>query len=237
MLFHWDDWSEGEIQSETIHRQWQNWWHQDKWLSRTTRIGKIFWAYDSLIRKQTARQLSTSQKQDENGGTGVDYGGTVTNGKERTCRMCWPGDKSLVIRHLDDDVVTTAAAVLAWKWSRNVQPSGIITSCMNFLQTGRMSLDRVAENIITCFECGVARKISWMSRRMSAHDTSALAAMLSTSTLLTPITRGGGAGNSEKTHINYKKSNCSQNWNLFCRVLPLQFETLILTACPHSSQC
>lgn len=48
------------------------------------------------------------------------------------------------------------------------QPAGIITSCMNFLQTGRMSFDRVAENIITCFECGVARKISWMSRRMSA---------------------------------------------------------------------
>jgi len=38
--------------------------------------------------------------------------------------------------------------------------AGIITSCMNFLQTGRISLDRVAENIITCFECGVARKIS-----------------------------------------------------------------------------
>ena len=27
----------------------------------------------------------------------------------------------------------------------------LLTSCMNFLQTGRTSLDRVAENIITCF--------------------------------------------------------------------------------------
>lgn len=27
----------------------------------------------------------------------------------------------------------------------------IFTSCMNFLQTGRMSLLKVAENIITCF--------------------------------------------------------------------------------------
>ena len=50
------------------------------------------------------------------------------------------------------------------------QPGGeIITSCMNFLQTGRMSLQSVAENIITCLECGVARNISWMSRRISAH--------------------------------------------------------------------
>ena len=53
------------------------------------------------------------------------------------------------------------------------QPSAIITSCMNFLQTGRISFDSVAENIITCFECGVARKISWMSRRISTHDTTA----------------------------------------------------------------
>ena len=72
-------------------------------------------------------------------------------------------------RRRDDD----DGGSISMKTSRNVQPSGIITSCMNFLQTGRMSLDRVAENIITCFECGVARKISWMSRRMSAHDTTA----------------------------------------------------------------
>ncbi len=31
---------------------------------------------------------------------------------------------------------------------------------MNFLQTGLMSLERVAENIMTCFSCGVQRKIS-----------------------------------------------------------------------------
>lgn len=35
-----------------------------------------------------------------------------------------------------------------------------ITSCMNFLQTGRISLLRVAENIMTCLSCGVNLKIS-----------------------------------------------------------------------------
>jgi len=38
---------------------------------------------------------------------------------------------------------------------------------MNFLQVVRISLERVAENIITCLWWGVARKISWTSRRMS----------------------------------------------------------------------
>lgn len=42
-----------------------------------------------------------------------------------------------------------------------------ITSCINLRQTGRISLLSVAENIITCFECGVLRKISWTSRRIS----------------------------------------------------------------------
>ena len=42
-----------------------------------------------------------------------------------------------------------------------------LTSCMNFLQTGRISLPRVALNIMTCFSCGVARKISWTSLLMS----------------------------------------------------------------------
>ena len=50
-----------------------------------------------------------------------------------------------------------------------IAAAGIITSCMNFLQTGRMSFERVAENIITCFSCGVARNISWMSLRMSVN--------------------------------------------------------------------
>lgn len=36
----------------------------------------------------------------------------------------------------------------------------VITSCINFLQTGRISLLSVAENIITCLPCGVFRKIS-----------------------------------------------------------------------------
>ena len=35
-----------------------------------------------------------------------------------------------------------------------------LTFCMNFLQTGRTSLERVAENIMTCFVWGVERKIS-----------------------------------------------------------------------------
>lgn len=42
------------------------------------------------------------------------------------------------------------------------------TSFMNFLQTGRISLERVAENIITCFAWGVALKMSCTSERMSA---------------------------------------------------------------------
>jgi len=48
-----------------------------------------------------------------------------------------------------------------------------ITSCMNFLHTGRISLLRVALNIITCFSCGVKRNISCTSRRISAtyHQT------------------------------------------------------------------
>ena len=44
------------------------------------------------------------------------------------------------------------------------------TSCMNFLQTGLMSLLRVAENIITCFSWGVARKISWTSLLISGSN-------------------------------------------------------------------
>lgn len=43
----------------------------------------------------------------------------------------------------------------------------LLTSCMNFLHTGRMSLLSVAENIMTCLPCGVLRKISCTSRRMS----------------------------------------------------------------------
>jgi hypothetical protein len=41
---------------------------------------------------------------------------------------------------------------------------------MNFLQTGRISLLRVALNIMHCFSWGVRRKISCTSRRMSAKQ-------------------------------------------------------------------
>jgi hypothetical protein len=44
-----------------------------------------------------------------------------------------------------------------------------ITSCMNFLQTGRISLLSVALNIITCFPWGVLRNISCTSRLMSEN--------------------------------------------------------------------
>lgn len=47
---------------------------------------------------------------------------------------------------------------------------GLITSCINFLQTGRISLLSVALNIITCFSWGVLRNISCTSRRMSANN-------------------------------------------------------------------
>ena len=46
---------------------------------------------------------------------------------------------------------------------------GIITSCINRFTVGRTSLLRVAENIITCFSCGVFIKICWTSARMSTH--------------------------------------------------------------------
>lgn len=46
-----------------------------------------------------------------------------------------------------------------------------ITSCMNFLQTGRISLLRVAENIITCLSWGVILKISCTSLRISDDKT------------------------------------------------------------------
>ena len=65
-----------------------------------------------------------------------------------------------------------------WNW-RGLQP-GVetgsegcwcerITSCMNFLQTGRISLLRVALNIITCFSWGVIRNISWTSFLISVN--------------------------------------------------------------------
>ena len=38
---------------------------------------------------------------------------------------------------------------------------------MNFLQMGFISLESVAVNIITCFWCGVARKMFCTSARMS----------------------------------------------------------------------
>lgn len=41
------------------------------------------------------------------------------------------------------------------------------TSCMKRLQTARSSFGRVAENIMTCFSCGVILTISWTSRRIS----------------------------------------------------------------------
>lgn len=42
-----------------------------------------------------------------------------------------------------------------------------LTSCMNLRQTGRISLLRVALNIMTCFSWGVILKISCTSRLMS----------------------------------------------------------------------
>ena len=43
----------------------------------------------------------------------------------------------------------------------------LLTSCMNFLQTGRTSLLSVALNIMHCFSWGVSLKISWTSCLMS----------------------------------------------------------------------
>lgn len=41
-----------------------------------------------------------------------------------------------------------------------IMPEDALTFCMNFLHTNRMSLDRVALNIITCLLPETARKIS-----------------------------------------------------------------------------
>ena len=41
------------------------------------------------------------------------------------------------------------------------------TLVMNFLQTERISGLSVAENIMTCFSCGVSLKMAWTSERMS----------------------------------------------------------------------
>lgn len=45
-----------------------------------------------------------------------------------------------------------------------------LTSDMNFLQMGRISLESVAENIMTCLSCGVILKMSCTSLRMSARQ-------------------------------------------------------------------
>lgn len=50
---------------------------------------------------------------------------------------------------------------------RSEEEDYVITSCINFLQTGRISLDSVALNIMTCLLCGVLLNISCTSRRIS----------------------------------------------------------------------
>lgn len=50
---------------------------------------------------------------------------------------------------------------------RSEEEDCVITSCMNFLQTGRISLDNVALNIMTCLLCGVLLNISCTSLRIS----------------------------------------------------------------------
>lgn len=53
---------------------------------------------------------------------------------------------------------------------------------MNLLQTGRISLLSVAENIITCLSWGVILKISWTSLRMSGEYIHKLLRELNTMT-------------------------------------------------------
>lgn len=56
-----------------------------------------------------------------------------------------------------------------WAGSGGREGRRVFTSCMNLRQTGRISLLKVALNIMTCFSWGVMRKISWTSRRMSTR--------------------------------------------------------------------
>ena len=76
------------------------------------------------------------------------------------CYPCGRFEETPIIR----EDLKVAVVVTTWQ---------LRTSCMNFLQTGRMSLLRVALNIMTCFSCGVARKISCTSRRMSGRKIKA----------------------------------------------------------------
>lgn len=52
---------------------------------------------------------------------------------------------------------------------RSVEEVWLITSCINFFATGRISLDNVALNIMTCLPCGVLRNISCTSLLMSTN--------------------------------------------------------------------
>ena len=56
----------------------------------------------------------------------------------------------------------------------------LLTFAMNFLHVTRISFANVALNIMTCLWCGVARKISCTSRRMSGCTTSKMVRCKST---------------------------------------------------------
>merc|ERR1719323_656550 len=72
---------------------------------------------------------------------------------------------AVLLRVLQLDVVLKDSCSVSFASSSMYTSIG---SCMNFLHTGLISLERVALNIITCFSWGVARKISCTSRRMSS---------------------------------------------------------------------
>lgn len=83
--------------------------------------------------------------------------------QQKVAKRSLEGDTEHDIKHCPSttpEKITLHAAIARRK-------GVLITSCMNLLQTARISLLSVALNIITCFSWGVLRKISWTSLLMS----------------------------------------------------------------------
>lgn len=81
-----------------------------------------------------------------------------------------PGAEDLPWSDMTGAVIVAQAALEqaamqgAVSWRGDGAAAGVkrkaLTSDMNFLQMGRISLDSVAENIMTCLSCGVILKMS-----------------------------------------------------------------------------
>ena len=113
------------------------------------------------------------------------YGARTTQGHPLLTAEGWRKSKGvqprLGWRHSALLPQHTATACGQWRGTTPQPPmngavGGGRTSDMNFLQIGRISCESVALNIMTCFSCGVALKISCTSARMSARRRTCLLA-------------------------------------------------------------